>query len=63
MISPCACIGPVGDCPCIREAKGLSPIITESQISSEVFDCLSEEDKRTINDLKVKAFFIWQGRK
>lgn len=59
-MSPCACIGPVGDCPCIRTEKGLPVKITETYIAPEVFDCLSDDDKQTINDLKLKAFFSYK---
>lgn len=59
MISACACIGPVGDCPCDRERKGLPQIIHESFVSKEVFACLPDEDKRTINNLKFKAVSMY----
>lgn len=59
-MSLCACIGPAGDCPCIRTEKGLPVKITETYIAPEVFDCLSDEDKQTINDLKLKAFFSYK---
>jgi hypothetical protein len=55
----CACIGPAGDCPCIRQAKGLPVPITETYISAELFALLPDEDKQTINDLKSKALGLW----
>lgn len=62
-ISACACIGPAGDCPCIRKAKGLPIKITETKISDELFQLLSDEDKNTINSLKHKALALWMNRK
>lgn len=59
MTGPCACIGPAGDCPCIRRERGLPVEITEASVSPEVFACLSDEDKKTINDLKVKALGLY----
>lgn len=53
----CACIGPIGDCPCIRNARGLLVPILETYISPEVFNCLTDEEKSTINSLKHTAFF------
>lgn len=61
--SACACIGPVGDCPCIRRSKGLPVPITETFIAPELFDCLSDEDKNAINELKQKAFGLWFCKK
>lgn len=62
--SPCACIGPVGDCPCIRLARGQKVGITETTISSELFALLPDEDKNTINNLKMKALGLFMaGRK
>jgi hypothetical protein len=48
-------MGPAGDCPCNRKAKGLPVPITETYISPELFALLPEEDQRTINELKLKA--------
>lgn len=62
MINACACIGPVGDCPCIRKMNNLPVNITETFISPEVFDCLSDEDKQTINHLKLTAFFKYKRK-
>lgn len=59
MINACACMGPVGDCPCIRKSRGEKVEITETQISSELFSLLSDEDKETINNLKHKALGLW----
>lgn len=47
--SACACIGPVGDCPCIRLSKGLKVPITETYIAPVVLEHLSAEDKSTID--------------
>lgn len=52
-------MGPVGDCPCIRKSRGEKVEITETQISSELFSLLSDEDKETINNLKNKALGLW----
>jgi hypothetical protein len=43
--------------------NGLPVKIVESQISKNVFDCLSDKDKRTINDLKLKAAAIYLSRR
>jgi hypothetical protein len=56
-------MGPAGDCPCIRQAKGLHVKVTETFISPDLFDMLSEEDKQTINELKQKAFGLWLCKK
>lgn len=58
-ISACACIGPAGECPCIRKQKGLPIEITEAHISKEIFSLLPDEDKNTINQLKHKAFGLY----
>lgn len=54
-MSACACMGPIGDCPCIRRSKGLSVPITESYVSSDAWDYLTDEEKITINELKLQA--------
>lgn len=61
-LSACACLGPAGDCPCIRRSKGLKVEITETYISAELFAELPDEDKQTINDLKDKAFWLWHSK-
>lgn len=58
-MTACACMGPPGDCPCIRREKGLPVEITETTISPELFSLLSDDDKNTINQLKFKAFGIY----
>ena len=65
MMTLCACLGPAGDCPCIRRAKGLPVPITETYIAPHLFALLPDADKQTINDLKVKALglFIDKRRK
>lgn len=60
---PCACIGPPGDCPCIRKSRGLKVPISETYISEELFNLLSDEDKNTINSLKHKALGLWMTRR
>ena len=55
----CACMGPAGDCPCIRKNKGLKVEITEAHISPKLFALLSDEDKNIINNLKSKALGLW----
>lgn len=54
----CACVGPVGACPCIVGWKK-----TEVQISPMLFDLLSDEDKDTINNLKTKALGLYLNSK
>jgi hypothetical protein len=56
-------MGPPGNCPCIRQAKGLHVKVTETFISPDLFDMLPEEDKQTINELKQKAFGLWFCKK
>lgn len=63
MIDPCACIGPAGDCPCIRKQKGLPIEITEAYVSKEVFSYLPDADKNIINQLKHKAFGLYIANK
>jgi len=58
----CACTGPAGDCPCIRQARGEKIEITEAFIAPELFALLPDEDKLTINKLKQKAFGLWFAR-
>jgi len=62
-MSACACMGPAGDCPCIRQSKGLPVPITETFISPQLFALLSDEDKRTINELKLKALGLYMIQK
>lgn len=57
----CACIGIVGGdpyCPCEMKQRGLECYIPETYIDKDIWDCLSNDDKRTINELKRKAFGI-----
>ena len=61
--TPCACVGPIGDCPCVRLEKGLKVEITETQISADLFAMLPDADKVTINNLKHKALGIYMGRR
>lgn len=58
-MNACACMGPPGNCPCIRAARGEKVEITETYIGPELFAILSDEDKTTINELKQKAFALW----
>jgi hypothetical protein len=51
----CACIGPLGDCPCLRRSRGQKVEITETSVAPEIFSLLDDEDKTLINRLKVKA--------
>jgi len=62
-MTPCACLGPVGDCPCIRKERGQKIEITETYISPDLFALLSDEEKNTINRLKGKALSLWMNRK
>jgi len=52
-------MGPPGNCPCIRQSRGEKIPVTEVFISPDLFDLLPEEDKQTINDLKVKALGLY----
>jgi hypothetical protein len=54
-INICACIGPLGDCPCLRLSRGQKVEITETSVSPEIFSLLDDEDKTLINQLKIKA--------
>lgn len=62
-MSVCACIGPIGNCPCIRKSRGEKIEITETYIAQSVFNCLSDEDKNTINNLKMKALNLYLAGK
>jgi hypothetical protein len=57
-MSVCACMGPPGNCPCIRQARGEKIPVTEIFISPDLFDLLPENDKQTINELKMKALAL-----
>jgi hypothetical protein len=48
-------MGPPGNCPCIRQQKGLTVPITESYISPDAWNYLTDEEKTTINELKLTA--------
>jgi len=61
-MSACACIGPIGNCPCIRMQRGEKIEITEIQIGAALFALLSDEEKDTINKLKLKALALYMGR-
>lgn len=54
-MSACACMGPPGNCPCIRQARGEKLPITEIYIAPDLFELLPDSDKETINNLKMKA--------
>lgn len=62
-MSVCACMGPPGNCPCQKAARGEKIAIAESHISADLFELLSDEDKNTINDLKAKALGIYLTKK
>jgi hypothetical protein len=62
-LSACACMGPLGDCPCLRRQRGQKVEITETTISPELFALLPDEDKETINALKHKALGLWMFSK
>ena len=62
MINLCACTGASEDdpyCLCEMEKRGLKQTISETWISREVWNLLSDEDKNTINSLKTKALSIY----
>lgn len=48
-------MGPAGDCPCIRREKGLPVPITETYVSKDVWDSMTDEEKNTINEIKLRA--------
>ena len=48
-------MGPPGDCPCIRRSKGLPVPITESYVAPDVWDSMTDEEKNTINEIKLRA--------
>ena len=54
-MSACACMGPAGDCPCIRRSKGLSVPITETYAFPGYWNFLTDAEKNTINELKLIA--------
>lgn len=54
-MSACACIGPLGDCPCIRLGKGVAPEIYEVYTDGAVWEHLTLEEKQTINEMKLAA--------
>lgn len=54
-MSACACIGPRGDCPCIRLGKGVAPKIYEVYTDDAVWEHLTLEEKQTINEMKLAA--------
>lgn len=58
-ITACACMGPPGNCPCIRQARGEKLEITETYIAPDLFALLPDEDKQTINELKQKALGLF----
>lgn len=55
VMSACACMGPAGDCPCIRKSKGLPVPIKETYAFPGYWDYLTDDEKKTINDLKLAA--------
>ncbi len=66
MTNVCACMGVIGNdpyCPCEMKRKGLKVTITETYISPDVWNFMSDEDKETINNLKTKAAFAYMFRK
>lgn len=55
-MTACACIGPFGDCPCIRLGKGVQPKIAEVYLAPDAWDkYLTLEEKQTINEMKMAA--------
>ncbi len=62
-MSVCTCIGPIGNCPCIRRARGEVVISPEPYISNDVWESMPEEDRKTITDLKFKAALSFVGKR
>lgn len=54
-MTACACMGPLGNCPCVRRQRGEKVEITETFISKELFALLPVADQLAINALKRKA--------
>mgnify|MGYP000996395160 CR=1 FL=1 len=54
-VDACACIGPAGDCPCIRRANGLPVDIPETHIHESLWKLLTDEEKTTVNEIKQRA--------
>jgi hypothetical protein len=48
-------MGPAGDCPCLRQTRGQPVPITETYVSPAAWNFLTDEEKTTINDLKITA--------
>jgi hypothetical protein len=57
-MSACACMGPIGNCPCLKAQRGEKVQATEIYISQDLFSLLSEEEREMINRLKVKALAL-----
>ena len=58
----CACMGKIANdpyCPCEMKKRGMKVTITEAYCSPECFALLPNEDKETINRLKLKAAFLY----
>lgn len=59
----CSCTGPVGDCPCLRRQKGLPVVVQEVMISPALWELLTEDEQRTINEIKYRAMGRYLARK
>jgi len=51
-MNACACVGPAGDCPCVRREKGLTVDIPETKISDDLWNLLTDQEKQTVNEIK-----------
>lgn len=54
-MSACACMGPPGDCPCLRRSRGQPVKVNEVYVAPEAWDFLTAEEQATINELKLAA--------
>ena len=56
----CACVGPAGDCPCLRKNRGPSAHeikhIPVTFISEDLLSFLSEQDNKAFKELTQKLF-------
>lgn len=56
-MSACACMGPAGDCYCIRKAKGLPIAITQTYAHPDYWNFLTDAEKETINKIVTDGAF------
>lgn len=54
-MSACACMGPIGNCPCVRRQRGEVLPPDDVFISGKALATLTYEELRQFEDLKMKA--------